>query len=195
MKNGFKESVLYVRILSYTGEMGARSSTAGFCPMSDKMSRAFPVWVTRCQVSVLRVKGCQDSALLGDKMPAFCSESERMQKGFCPVGNRMPGFWPMNGKKPRVCPVWITRCQAFVLREKGCLDSVLQVTWFSECVPQVTGCQDSILQVKKGSTECVLQVTGCQDSVLQVKRVQGSVLQGDRVPGFCPAGEKGARSQ
>jgi hypothetical protein len=135
----------------------------GFSPEGEWVLGSCPVWVTRCQVSVLRVKGCQDSAPLGDKMPAFCSESERMQKGFCPVGYRMPGFWPMDGKKPRVYPVWVTRCQVSVLRTKGC-------------------------------QEPVLQVTGRQDPVLQVKRMQGSTA-GDRVPGFYPAGKKGARSQ
>jgi hypothetical protein len=116
VKNGFKESVLYVRILSYTGEMGSRSSTAGFCPMSDKMPGVCPVWVTKCQVSVLRVNGCQDPVLqvLG------CKDSVLHVKRVyvvSPTGDRMPGC--LSDKMTEVCPVWVTRShQVSVLKAK-----------------------------------------------------------------------------
>ncbi len=52
------------------------------------------------------------------------------------------------------------------------------------------GFKESVLQGKTGFKESVLQMTGCQDSILRVKRVHAVSPAGDRVPGFYPAGEK-----
>ncbi len=101
--------------------------------MSDKMPGVCPVWVTRCQVSVLKVNDCQDSIL----QVTGCKDSVLHVKRVHVVslaGDRVPTF----------CPVRLTsdKVPGF-LRAKGGQDSVLQVT----------GCQDSVLQVKKVSTK------------------------------------------